>query len=127
MNRLYTLTEIKEAILEGQKSFEYCIIDKNDIDPLGELIDKSFKRFLGADTKDTAIEVKIYEIKDDINIPLKDNPNAMANANIGDELIVSGKNVWVKNWDDDNNENEYVLAIFDNKFVEANTTFFRNV
>lgn len=71
------------------------------------------------------IEVKIFRIKDNINLPLKSNPNEVADCNIGDHLIcIDGKNVYARHW---LKEDGYILLLQDLKFIELNTNFFEKI
>lgn len=69
-------------------------------------------------------EIKVFELKDNINLPIKSNPNKIANCNIGDLLVsYDGKNVYAKDWDD-NQDDSFVLLLNDLAFIEANEPFF---
>lgn len=69
-------------------------------------------------------EIKVFVLKDNINLPIKSNPNYIANCDIGDLLICyDGKNVYVKDWDDEQDES-FVLLLNDLSFIEANKRFF---
>lgn len=69
-------------------------------------------------------EIKVFKIKENINLPIKSNPNKTANCGIGD-LIISydGKNVYAKDWNDDQEES-FVLLLNDLNFIEQNNYFF---
>ena len=69
-------------------------------------------------------EIKIFKLKENINLPIKSNHNKTANCNIGDLLIsYDGKNVYAKDWDD-NEEESFVLLLNDLVFIESNEHFF---
>ena len=69
-------------------------------------------------------EIKVFKLKDNINLPIKSNPNKTANCSIGDLLVsYDGKNVYAKDWDDDQDDS-FVLLLNDLDFIEANEHFF---
>ena len=69
-------------------------------------------------------EIKVFKLRDNINLPIKSNPNKTANCSIGDLLVsYDGKNVYAKDWDDDQDDS-FVLLLNDLAFIEANEHFF---
>jgi hypothetical protein len=71
--------------------------------------------------------IRIFEIKDNINLPTASNPNEMANCSLGDKIITfDEKSVYAKNRSDDNN-NEYVLLSLNFEFVKINKHFFNEI
>jgi len=69
-------------------------------------------------------EIKVFELKDNIILPIKSNPNKFANCSIGDLLVCyDGKNVYAKVWDD-SQEESFVLLLNDLNFIEVNKHFF---
>lgn len=72
-------------------------------------------------------EIKIFRIKDNINLPLASNPNKITNSSIGDLLVCwDNKNVYVKNWDNPNDAS-FSLLLNNLAFIEANEHFFENI
>ena len=71
--------------------------------------------------------IRIFEIKDNINLPTANNPNEMANCSLGDKIITfDEKSVYAKNWSDDN-LHEYVLLAINFEFVRVNKQFFNEI
>ena len=70
--------------------------------------------------------IEIYVIKDNINIPLASNPTLMSNCSIGDYVVIFDNFVWVRDWNDEREE-QYSESVFHPEFVRANTTIFDRV
>jgi hypothetical protein len=69
-------------------------------------------------------EIKVFVLKDNINLPIKSEPIKVANCSLGDLLVCyDGKNVYAKDWDD-NQKESFVLLLNDLSFIEANKHFF---
>lgn len=69
-------------------------------------------------------KIKIFEIIDNINLPLAENPNEIAQCGIGSHLICyDGKNVYAHDWSD-NKEGDFVLLLPNLDFIEMNKSFF---
>lgn len=67
----------------------------------------------------------VFELIDNINLPIKSNPNKTANCTIGDLLIsYDGENVWAKDWNDEE-EDSFVLILNDLNFIKLNGHLFR--
>ena len=65
------------------------------------------------------MNIEIFEIKDNINIPIYgDSPN-YANSSIGSHIIIICNDVYVKNWCDEN-PNEYLLSELSSSFIKNN-------
>lgn len=118
---ILTMDQSKNAILKGQSKYEYCILDKADIDVLEELVEKSFKDFL--DTTDTCM-IRIYEIIENINIPYKHSPTVCIGCGMGDKVIIINQRVYVRDWKHDH---LFSVPAFDHKFIEINDKIFRPI
>ena len=70
-------------------------------------------------------EIKVFKLKENISLPIKSNPNNIANCSIGDLLVsYDGENVYAKDWGDDGKEKSFVLLLNNLGFIEANEHFF---
>ncbi len=71
--------------------------------------------------------IRIFEIKDNINLPIARNPKETANCGIGDKLIsFDDAFVYAKNWTDEA-EFQYVLLSFNFAFVVLNKSLFEEI
>lgn len=68
-------------------------------------------------------EIEIYKIGEDINTPLAEGENKIANSNIGDYVIIIDEEVWIRNWGD--NENLFSKALYSPDFVRINQKIFK--
>ena len=72
-------------------------------------------------------DIKIFRLKEDINLPLQHNPNKVANCNIGDLLICyDGNNVYCRDRNE-NDEGNYSLLLNDLRFIEVNKLLFEEI
>lgn len=73
---------------------------------------------------DYRVEIKVFKVKDSINLPMANNPQNIANCDIGDLLVCyDGKSVYAKDWND-TEDKSFVLLLNDLSFIEANKHFF---
>jgi helix-turn-helix protein len=68
-------------------------------------------------------KIEIYKIKENINIPLKENINLMSNHSIGDHIVIIDNEVWIKYWDN-NIKEQYALVHCFPEFIRVNEYFF---
>jgi len=73
------------------------------------------------------IQVSVYKIKDNINLPLASNPQEIANSSIGDLIICFGGDVYAQEWNNDNTQGNFVLLLNDIDFINANEQLFENI
>ena len=71
-------------------------------------------------------KINIYEIRDNISIPLMSNPNEIADCSIGDMIIVIDNNVWVRDWNN-NRVEQHVLANINESFIIMNSNIFNKL
>jgi hypothetical protein len=69
-------------------------------------------------------KAEIYKIKENIKIPLAENPSKMANSNIGDYVMIIDEKVWVVDWQDDKNKELFALANINPDFIRLNDSIF---
>ena len=73
------------------------------------------------------IEIKVFKLKDNINLPISSHPSTTANCCIGDLLIsYDNKHVYAKDWTSAG-EPSYVLLLNELSFFESNPTLFDNI
>jgi hypothetical protein len=68
--------------------------------------------------------IEVYEQIANFRTPLAETTNKIADCNIGDFVIIINNEVWVRNWNNDN-ENEFSLAVYSPAFVRINTEIFK--
>ena len=71
-------------------------------------------------------KINIYEIRDNISIPLMSNPNEIADCSIGDMIIVIDDNVWVRDWNN-NRVEQHALANISESFIIMNSNIFNKL
>ena len=68
--------------------------------------------------------IEIFKIKDNISLPLAENPAICANSNIGDYVVCwDGENVWARDWTD-NETDQFVLLQNNLEFIKLNPSIF---
>jgi hypothetical protein len=68
-------------------------------------------------------DIEVYKLKENLKTPISESPNEIANNGIGDLVVIFDNQVWVRNWND-NHQNEFVRAIYSPEFVRINTNIF---
>jgi len=68
--------------------------------------------------------IEIYQIKDNIQLPLASNPSKMANLNIGDYVIIEDNKVWITDCVEDKNKELFALSSINPAFIRYNDTLF---
>lgn len=75
---------------------------------------------------ENTIHVKIFEIRENINLPLAENPDKCSNAGIGDHLLCfDGVHVYAKAYD--KGKDAFTLLLNDLKFIEMNPRIFDKI
>jgi len=73
------------------------------------------------------LEIKVFELREKVNLPLAEDPEKIANMDSGDILVCfDGIKVFAKNWNTDGTKS-FAMLLNDITFIEANPTFFRNI
>jgi hypothetical protein len=67
--------------------------------------------------------IEIYKLIANFNIPLASNPTQKANDNIGDLIFIFDDQVWIRDWNDDREE-QFALAVYSPEFVRMNPSIF---
>ncbi len=100
----------------------YKLTDGN-IDEISKDVDNFINKINNV-YMDNRKEIKVFEIKDNVNLPIKSNPNKTANFSIGDLMVCyDGENVYAKDWVD-GDEPSFVLLLNNLAFIEANPHLF---
>lgn len=69
-------------------------------------------------------EIKVFVMRQDINLPIKSDPSKIAMTGIGDLLVCyDGQKVYAKDWCN-NGDPSFVLILNDLSFIEANKHIF---
>jgi hypothetical protein len=67
--------------------------------------------------------IEIYKVVVNFNSPLASNPSKIANCSLGDFVLIFDDEVWVKNWNDDQEE-QFAKAVYSPEFVKMNPSIF---
>lgn len=70
--------------------------------------------------------IEIYEQIGNFVSPLASNPKKHATCTVGDIIIIIDRDVWVRNWDIDKDE-QFSLAYYTPEFVRLNPNIFKKL
>lgn len=71
-------------------------------------------------------KIEIYKVIQNFKTPLASNPKQVANCSLGDYLVIMDDEVWIRDWND-NREEQFAKAVYSPEFVRMNQNIFEKI